>query len=129
MFSFLLGTITAIVSIIAIRVLGKGNQQLWYSLVLAGIAFLYVGYTWSDYLQLAITAAQAVLFLLFAVQGMRSIVVLGAGYFLHGAWDVIYNYFVTADHIPPHYDIFCGTIDVLMGAYILIFLKRLPATA
>jgi hypothetical protein len=125
MLSSLIGLATGLVTILGIRIFLKDNERLIYALVLSGIGFLYVGYTWMDTEQLIITCVQAIVFLLLAAYGMKNIFVLATGYFLHGIWDVIYNYFTAFEHVPPHYDGFCFTVDVVMGAYLLIFKKRM----
>jgi hypothetical protein len=125
MISYLIGTTAGLVTITGIRLFLKSNERLIYALVLSGIGFLYVGFTWMDTPQLIITAVQAILFLLCAAFGMRNIFVLAAGYFLHGLWDLVYNYFTAFDHVPPHYDGFCLSIDFVMGAYILYNKKRM----
>ena len=125
MLPFVIGAVTGLVTVIGIRVFLKKNEPLIYALVLSGIGFLYVGYTWMDSLQLIFTGIQAVLFLLIAAHGTRNISLLAAGYFLHGIWDLVYNYFTAADTIPPHYDVFCLTVDFIMGAYLIVYKKRM----
>lgn len=129
MSSYIIGTSAGLFVIVGIRLFLKDHERLIYALVLSGIGFLYVGFTWMDPIQLTITAVQAVLFLLLAARGVRNVAVLSAGYFLHGAWDLVYNYFVTMESIPPHYDGFCLSIDFVMGAYILIYKSRMSLKA
>lgn len=125
MLSYFIGTVAGFITIFGIRMFLKRDERLIYALVLTGIGFLYVGYTWIDTLQLIITSIQAILFLLLAAYGMRNIFVLASAYFLHGIWDLVYNYFAAATNVPPHYDGFCLSIDFVMGAYILLFNKRM----
>lgn len=126
MLPLFLGASIGIISIVLINLLTKTHRLIYYGLVLSGIGFLYVGYTWKDTSQLVITIIQAFAFVLFAFYGVtRSIYILAAGYLLHGLWDVVYNFLTTVQLVPPHYDIFCFTIDFIMGGYLLIYRKRL----
>jgi hypothetical protein len=96
------------------------DKKLVYGLILSGIGFLYVGFTWTDRLSLLVTAAQALIFLFLAYFGMKkNSLLLAAGYFLHGLWDLAYNYFTLPDLVPPHYDLFCLSIDFTMGIYLV----------
>ena len=125
MIPFLIGIATAIVSILFVELMRFANKRIIYGLILSGIGFLYVGYTWTDFNQLVINIIQAVVFVLFSYYGItRSIYVLIAGYFLHGLWDLGYGFITTNVLIPPHYDIFCLTVDFIIGAYIWIFKNR-----
>ena len=91
------------------------------------VGFLYVGYTWMKFDQLVITIIQAVVFVFIAYFGVkRSIYILAAGYFLHGLWDLGYKYIADSQLIPPEYDIFCLTVDFIIGAYLLILKRTAP---
>jgi hypothetical protein len=101
------------------------EKKVVYGLILSGIGFLYVGFVWTDVRALIINSVQAVVFLLFAYFGIkRSIYILAAGYFVHGCWDITYQLFQKAELIPPHYDLFCLSIDFTMGIYLLVFNRR-----
>ena len=129
MLPLIIGISTGLISIVLINILSKSKKQILYGLVLSGIGFLYVGYTWSSLSQLSMNIVQAFIFVLFAYYGItRSIYILALGYFLHGLWDLMYSYLTTVNLIPPHYDIFCLAVDFVMGAYILISAKRLAPT-
>ncbi|HMJ47086.1 MAG TPA: DUF6010 family protein, partial [Ferruginibacter sp.] len=81
----------------------------------------YVGFTWTDTQALIVNSVQAVFFLLLAYLGMkRNLYYMAAGYFLHGAWDLVYHLFQSPDLIPPGYDLFCWSIDFTMGGYVLL---------
>jgi hypothetical protein len=72
-----------------------------------------------------INCIQAVVFLFIAWYGIRrSLYILAAGYFLHGTWDLIYNLFPETNLIPPHYDLFCLSIDFTIGFYLLVIKYR-----
>jgi hypothetical protein len=91
-----------------------------YGLILSGIGWLYVGFTWSDLKSFIITSVQAIIFLFIAYYGVKkSMYIMAAGYFLHGFWDLAYNLLPDKHLIPPHYDLFCLSIDFTIGLYLL----------
>lgn len=123
MTSIIIGISSGLLTILFIGILKHLDKKLIYGLILTGIGFLYVGFTWTDMSSLIITALQAIFFLLFAYYGIkRDLYFLAAGYFLHGLWDLAYDLFRVPDLLPPHYDLFCLSIDFTMGIY-LVFLK------
>ena len=111
--------------VILFVILTRLDKRVVYGLILTGIRFLYVGFVWTNLRELIISAIQAFLFLNIAYYGMqRNTYVLAAGFFLHGSWDIAYTFFSNSGLVPPHYDVFCLTIDFVMGIYILIFRKQ-----
>jgi hypothetical protein len=52
---------------------------------------------------------------------------LAAGYFLHGCWDALYDFFKVPGLIPPHYDLFCLSLDFTIALYLLVFNKWVSA--
>ena len=120
-----LGGLASIFTIIALKL----NKTIMYALILCGIGFLYVGYTWTNIPTLIVTCVQALAFLFLAYFGVkRNLYYLIAGYFLHGIWDFFYDLLFSTALIPPHYDWFCMTIDFTMGLYLLIVRKSLQLT-
>jgi hypothetical protein len=127
MLALLIGILTGGITILLFSFLKSINKPIMYGLILSGIGFLYVGYTWMKFDQLVITIIQAVVFVFIAYFGVkRSIYILAAGYFLHGLWDLGYKYIADSQLIPPEYDIFCLTVDFIIGAYLLILKKTAP---
>ena len=125
MIPVIIGISSGLFVILIIALLKQLDKPIIYGLILSGIGFLYVGFTWSDTKALVITAAQAVFFLFVAWYGIKkSLYILGAGYFLHGIWDLLYNLFPASSLIPPHYDLFCLSIDFTIGAYLLLIRYR-----
>jgi hypothetical protein len=122
----IIGITSGLFIILLFTVLKQLDKKLIYALILTGIGFLYVGFTWTDLSSLIITALQAVCFLFLAYYGAkRNLLFLAAGYFLHGLWDLGYDLLRLPNLIPPHYDLFCLSIDFTMGAYLLILKFRL----
>lgn len=126
MTSIIIGISSGVLVILFFTFLKQFDKKIMYGLILAGIGFLYVGFSWTDLQALIINAAQAIFFMLFAYYGIKkNLYILAAGYFLHGTWDVLYDLFPTSNLIPPHYDLFCLSIDFTMGFYILVLNYRI----
>ena len=121
----IIGILSGVLTILTIAILKSLDKPIVYGLILSGIGFLYVGFTWTDLRSLVINCLQAILFLLFAYYGIkRSLNYLITGYFLHGTWDLLYNLFPNSNLIPPHYDLFCLSIDFTIGFYLLVIKYR-----
>jgi hypothetical protein len=128
MLPVIIGISSGLLVILIFAVVTQVDKPTIYGLILSGIGFLYVGFTWSDTRALIITCIQAVVFLFIAWYGIRrNLYVLAAGYFLHGTWDLVYNLFPATNLIPPHYDLFCLSIDFTIGFY-LLFIKYRDVT-
>jgi hypothetical protein len=128
MISIAIGISSALLIILLLVILRAFDKRAVYGLILAGIGFLYVGFVWTDLKALVVCSIQAILFLFLAYYGMKKrLYVLAIGYFLHGCWDLAYNFFEGPALIPSHYDIFCLTLDFTIGIYILIFVKQFSA--
>src|SRR4030095_5968534 len=123
--SILIGILSGFIVILVIHLLKQLDKKTMYGLILSGIGFLYVGFTWRDFTSIIITIFQALVFLFISYYGVRkSLYILAAGYFLHGIWDLAYNLLPDLHLIPPHYDLFCLSIDFTMGFYLLILKYR-----
>jgi hypothetical protein len=121
----LIGITSGLFIIFLFIVLKFPGKNILYGLILSGIGFLYVGFTWTDLSALIITSIQAIFFLFLAYYGIvKSVYILAAGYFLHGSWDIIYHLLATPGLIPPTYELFCLSIDFTIGFYILTFKKQ-----
>ncbi|MFT3678881.1 MAG: DUF6010 family protein [Ferruginibacter sp.] len=119
-----IGVLSGLLVILLVSLVKQLNTSLFYGLMLCGIGFLYVGFTWRDTSAVFITSVQAIIFLLIAYYATKkSLPVMALGFFLHGCWDLAYGFFATPGFIPPHYDIFCLTIDFTIGIY-LLFLQQ-----
>jgi hypothetical protein len=125
MIPVLIGITSGLFIIFLFIVLKLPGKSIMYGLILSGIGFLYVGFTWTDLSALVITAIQAIFFLFLAYYGIaKSVYILAAGYFLHGSWDIMYHLLATPGLIPPTYDLFCLSIDFTIGFYIVAFKKQ-----
>jgi len=125
MVPIIIGISSGLLVILIIAYLKHLDKPIIYGLTLSGIGFIYVGFTWTDTMALIVSCVQAVFFLFIAYFGIRkSLNILGAGYFLHGVWDFVYNLFPGSGLIPPHYDLFCLSIDFTIGFYLLLISYR-----
>ena len=125
MIPVIVGISSGLLIILFIVLVKQLDKQAIYGLILSGIGFLYVGFTWSDTGAAIINGAQAVFFLFIAGYGIRKgLNILAAGYFLHGIWDLVYNLFPGSNLIPPHYDLFCLSFDFTIGFYLLFIRYR-----
>tara|TARA_R110002167_G_scaffold46040_1_gene137734 strand:+ start:141 stop:542 length:402 start_codon:yes stop_codon:yes gene_type:complete len=116
-----IGITTALLQITLFEVLKNFKKDSIYALTLAGIGFLYVGFTWTDTQTFIITSFQAIVFLLIAYYGLvKNPYILAAGYFLHGLWDIVFPFWLNAAILPPHYDWFCSTLDFTVGIYLIL---------
>lgn len=128
MTSLIIGISSGILLIVLFVILKRFDKQVVYGLILTGIGFLYIGFTWTDLESLIITSIQAFVFVLLAYYGIKkSIYILAIGYFLHGIWDLTYHLLDQPDLIPPHYDLFCLSVDFTIGIYLLIFAKNVKS--
>lgn len=125
MIAVIIGIVSGLATILIIGLLKKIDKPTIYGLVLTGIGFLYVGYTWTNLQALVVNALQAIFFLFLAYFGIKKhINFLIAGYFLHGSWDLVYDLFPSSNLLPPHYDLFCLSIDFTMGFYLVLIKYR-----
>ncbi len=121
----LIGMASGLLTIVFVAVLKRLDKSTMYGLILSGIGFLYVGFTWTDITSFVINSLQAISFLLIAYYGIKkSSYILVAGYFLHGLWDIVYPFFSMPDLLPPRYDLFCMSLDVTVGCYLFFIVYR-----
>ena len=121
MIATLIGISSSLITILIFYFLKRLDKSTIYGLILMGIAFLYIGYTWTDIEVAILSFLQASFFLVFAYAGIRkSHYFLVAGYFLHGVWDVVYPFIGSPDLLPPDYDYFCITYDFIVAFYLLL---------
>lgn len=65
--------------------------------------------------------------LLFAFASIRqSAVVVGAFWILHGVYDLMHSLLITNSGVPGWYPVWCFSVDVVIGAYLLWLSRRIP---
>lgn len=122
----IIGFVSGVVIILIFLIFKRLEKKTIYGLILACIGFLYAGFTWSDIGLFSINTLQAIFFLFLAYYGIKSnSYILIAGYFLHGIWDLIYSQVANTALLPPHYDLFCSTLDFTVGFYLLLIKYQL----
>lgn len=64
--------------------------------------------------------------LVFALVSVRqSAIVVGAFWILHALYDLTHNQFLTNAGVPGWYPVFCFSVDVVIGAYLLWLSRRI----
>jgi hypothetical protein len=117
----LIGLAGSLITISIFTLFKRIDKIIIYSLILIGIAFLYIGYTWTNIEVATISFLQVLFFMVFAYFGVKkNLYFLIAGYFIHGIWDFMYSYVGNSDLLPPDYDWFCMTYDFIIGFYLII---------
>lgn len=128
MTAIIIGISSGLLIILLFTMLKQVEKRVVYGLILSGIGFLYVGFTWTDLQALVVNSIQAIVFLFLAYYGLKnSIYIMAAAYFLHGSWDIAYAFIAAPGLIPPHYDLFCSSLDFTICVYLLAFRKQLLA--
>jgi hypothetical protein len=118
----IIGISSGIFIILLVAFLKQLDKKVIYGLILSGIGFLYVGFVWTDLQALVTNAIQAVIFLFLGYYGIKKrTYIMAAGYFLHGCWDMLYDFFKVPGLIPPHYNLFCLSLDFTIAFYLLVF--------
>ncbi len=117
----LIGLSSSLITILIFTLLKRFDKNTIYGLILMGIGFLYIGYTWTDITTAIISGIQALFFMSLAYLGIKkSYWFLVVGYFLHGAWDLLYPMFANPALLPHDYDYFCLTYDFIVAIYLLL---------
>ena len=123
--ALIIGLSLGFISILFSRLLKQLDETIFYGLLLAVIGALYVGYTWTDTTSFIINCIQCFFFGTLAYLGIkRNAYLLAAGFVLHGIFDIIYGLFPVPDLRPPHYDVFCISVDWVIGVYLFIIAYR-----
>lgn len=95
-------------SLYAFFALQAGEQAVGVQEMIYGVPFVVVG-------------------LVFAFVSVRqSAVVVGAFWILHGLYDLTHSQFITNAGVPGWYPVFCFSVDVVIGAYLLWLSRHIP---
>ena len=121
---FYIGIVTTIVIIGLVEIFKFFEKRLIGALTLVGIAFIYIGFSWSDIPSLIYAILGVALFFVLSYFGYKkNFFLIIIGLILHGIWDILFPYFSST--APEGYGIFCLTIDVLLALYFYIRVKPL----
>jgi hypothetical protein len=119
---FYVGLITSISIIVFLEIFKTLDKRLLGAFTLAGIAFIYLGFAWTDTQSLIITIFGVALFLVLSYFGYKeNFNFIIAGLVLHGLWDILFPLFSTT--APKGYDVFCVTVDLLLPMYFFVRVK------
>ena len=112
----IIGIILCTIVIIFLESVKSLDKKLFGALTLVGIAFIYIGFSWTELRSLIIVTISIVPFVALAYYGQtKSFNLIVLGLLLHGVWDVVFPRFSSV--VPVGYDIFCLTADVILAAY------------
>ena len=130
MIAALIGVAVGVLTIVLARII---RGQHWvYSLGLLTLPSLYaffalqVGEQAVGVKEMIYGAPFLVVGLVFALVSVRqSAVVVGAFWILHGLYDLVHDQFITNAGVPGWYPVFCFSVDVVIGAYLLWLSRRI----
>lgn len=131
MLEALIGVAVGVLTIIAARTI-RGEHWL-YSLGLLTLPGLYALFALQAGQQ-AVGAKEMIYGIPFVVAGLvfafvsvrQSAVVVGAFWILHGLYDLTHSQFITNTGVPGWYPVFCFSVDVVIGVYLLWLSRRIP---
>jgi len=118
-----IGIITSLILIFFLEVFKQFDKKLIATLTLVGIAFIYIGFVWTNSTALIIVSLSVLIFTLLSYYGyQQNVRLIILGLILHGIWDLLYPYFNML--IPKGYNIFCLTVDWILAVYFYLRIKR-----
>jgi hypothetical protein len=127
----LVGVAVGVLAIVLTRII-RGQRWL-YSLGLLTLPSLYANFALQAGEQ-AVGVKEMIYGIPFVVVGLvfafvsvrQSAVVVGAFWILHALYDLAHGQFVANAGVPGWYPIFCFSVDVVIGAYLLWLSRRIP---
>jgi hypothetical protein len=127
----LVGVAVGVLTIVLARII-RGQRWL-YSLGLLALPGLYAFFALQAGEQ-AVGVKEMIYGVPFVVVGLvfafvsvrQSAVVVGAFWILHGLYDLTHSQFITNAGVPVWYPVFCFSVDVVVGAYLLWLSRRIP---
>ena len=130
MIEALIGVAVGVLTIVLARII-RGQRWL-YSLGLLTLPSLYAFFALQAGEQ-AVGLKEMIYGLPFVVVGLvlafvsvrQSAVVVGAFWILHGLYDLMHSQIITNAGVPAWYPVFCFSVDVVIGAYLLWLSRRL----
>lgn len=130
MIEALIGVAVGILTIVLARII-RGQRWL-YSLGLLTLPSLYAFFALQAGEQ-AVGVKEMIYGVPFVVVGLvfafvsvrQSAVVVGAFWILHGLYDLTHSQIITNAGVPGWYPVFCFSVDVVIGAYLLGLSRRI----
>ncbi len=130
MIEALIGVVVGVLTIASARII-RGQRWL-YSLGLLSLPGLYALFALHAGEQ-AVGVKEIIYGLPFVVAGLvfafvsvrQSAVVVGAFWILHGLYDLAHGQIITNAGVPGWYPVFCFSVDVVIGVYLLWLSRRI----
>lgn len=114
--NFYLGIATTMAVIGLVEILRFFEKRLIGALTLAGIAFIYIGFSWGDIPSLIYSIVGVAVFFTLSYLGYKkNFILIITGLIIHGIWDILFPIFSST--APEGYGVFCLTIDILLAIY------------
>lgn len=130
MIAALIGIAVGVLTIVLARVI-RGERWL-YSLGLLTLPSLYAAFALHagepavGVKEMIYGIPFVLVGLVFAFVSVRlSAVVVGAFWILHGLYDLAHGQFITNAGVPVWYPVFCFSVDVVVGGYLLWLSRRI----
>lgn len=124
---YLIGVVLALGIAIGATAVGFDRDRSFYPTVLIVIAFLYglFAILGGSMHALLLEALPIALFVTAAVLGFKKTLWWAvAGLVGHGLFDYVHAHFISNPGVPSYWPGFCGTYDVVAGAYLAFLLRR-----
>jgi hypothetical protein len=127
----LIGVAVGVITIVCARII-RGQRWL-YALGLLTLPSLYASFALHAGEQ-AVGVKEMIYGIPFIVAGFGfvfvsvrlSAVAVGAFWILHGLYDLTHDRFFTNTGVPGWYPVFCFSVDVVVGAYVLWLSRSIP---
>lgn len=131
MIEALMGAAVGVLTIVLARII-RGQRWL-YSVGLLVLPSLYAWFALRAGEQ-AVGVKEMVFGIPFVAAGLvfafvsvrQSAVVVGAFWMLHGLYDLAHSRLLTNPGVPGWYPVWCCSVDVVIGAYLLWLSRRVP---
>lgn len=110
----------------------QGRLLPFYSTVLIVIALTYVLFAVMAGAPRTIVIESTIAAAFFAVavtaargKNLRkAVLLLAVGLAAHGVYDLIHHAIVSSPVVPAWWPVFCGVVDIALGGWVLVFLRR-----
>lgn len=130
MIEALIGVATGVLTIVSARII-RGQRWL-FSLGLLSLPGLYAFFALRAGDQ-AVAVKEMIYGLPFLLAGLvfafvsvrQSAVLVGAFWILHALYDLTHSQFITNAGVPDWYPVFCFSVDIVIGAYLLWLSRRI----
>jgi len=132
-YALLIGIISAILIILYFKKRKLEEEQLPYPILLATFPVYYFAFALyvSDFVALYKEIGISLIFLLvvyLAIKSNRKIsaLLIALGCIAHGIYDIFHNTLFVNNGTPEWWTEFCGSIDLILGIYLIYFAIRMP---